>query len=126
MLLSLPVCWRERNVQEFFPRAAISAMLRWGFYLFLETDWGAQGVIFLYSLKCKESLLSGHLSTLAKIEKSCQQLCSACVIGYSGTPRFPNSFSLYGSKCPNMSRNAVWWYCSRSLLWVKNCELFSH
>jgi len=40
MLLSLPVCWREGNVQEFFPRAEISAVGRWSFYLFLETLTG--------------------------------------------------------------------------------------
>lgn len=51
MLLSLPVCWREGNVQEIFPRAKISAMLKWSFYLFFENSyWGAQGIMFLYSL----------------------------------------------------------------------------
>lgn len=77
MLPSLPVCWREGNMQNFFPKAAISAMLRWslGLLVFFSLEKGSRwnyvslefGVIFLSNFFFL--MLSDQLSTLAKREK---------------------------------------------------------
>lgn len=76
MLPSLPVCWREGNMQNFFPKAAISAMLRWslGLLVFFFPRKGKQIELCVFRvwsdfLKFFFLMLSDQLSTLAKREK---------------------------------------------------------
>lgn len=131
MLPSLPVCWREGNMQNFFPRAAISAMLRWslGLLVFFSLEKGSRwnyvslefGVIFLSNFFFL--MLSDQLSTLAK-KKS---LVNSFVLKVLWVTLLPPGFQILflNSGTWRSVRVAV---LQQELLWVKNmflCVLLS-